>query len=121
INDGINVTLSNVINTQYCIENPGKAFVEYASSCTDEARGKWYTFKLLQNNLGDTYNLSWRSHPNLSPNDDMPEVDERKGECNLKNTNTIEFKEQQRATPQLELNDPTAISKTGPSRSDEEG
>ncbi|GJS36971.1 MAK10-like protein [Tanacetum coccineum] len=47
-------------DTQYCMENPEQAFVEYASSCTDEARGKWYTFKLEQNNFRDTYNLSWK-------------------------------------------------------------
>ncbi|GJR32505.1 hypothetical protein Tco_1108737 [Tanacetum coccineum] len=52
-------------DTQYCMEDPEQAFVEYASSRTDEAGGKWYTFKLEQNNLGDTYNPSWRSHPNL--------------------------------------------------------
>ncbi|GJW46937.1 hypothetical protein Tco_0078583 [Tanacetum coccineum] len=50
-------------DTQYCMENPEQAFIEYASSRTDEARGKWYTFKPEQNNLGDT---SWKSHPNLS-------------------------------------------------------
>ncbi|GJX88590.1 hypothetical protein Tco_0340604 [Tanacetum coccineum] len=50
---------------QYCMEDPEQAFVEYASSRTDEAGGKWYTFKLEQNNLGDTYNPSWKSHPNL--------------------------------------------------------
>ncbi|GKD00847.1 MAK10-like protein [Tanacetum coccineum] len=44
---------------------PEQAFVEYASSRTDEAGGKWYTFKPEQNNLGDTYNSSWNSHPNL--------------------------------------------------------
>ncbi|GKA49390.1 MAK10-like protein [Tanacetum coccineum] len=32
-------------DTQYCIEDLKQAFVEYASSRTDEARGKWYTFK----------------------------------------------------------------------------
>ncbi|GJT01960.1 hypothetical protein Tco_0823129 [Tanacetum coccineum] len=32
---------------------------------TNEAGVKWYTFKPEQNNLGDTYNPSWRSHPNL--------------------------------------------------------
>ncbi|GJU70665.1 hypothetical protein Tco_1262070 [Tanacetum coccineum] len=48
------------------MEDPEQAFVEYASSRTDEAGGKWYTFKLEQNNLGDTYNPSWRIHPNLS-------------------------------------------------------
>ncbi|GJX49978.1 MAK10-like protein [Tanacetum coccineum] len=52
-------------DTQYCIENPEQAFVDCASSRTDEAGGKWYTFKPEQNNLGDTYNLSWKSHPNL--------------------------------------------------------
>ncbi|GKA43047.1 hypothetical protein Tco_0735707 [Tanacetum coccineum] len=52
-------------DTQYCVENPEQAFVKYASSCTDEAEDKWYTFKLEQNNLGDTYNPSWKSHPNL--------------------------------------------------------
>nr|GEX05757.1 MAK10-like protein [Tanacetum cinerariifolium] len=52
-------------DTQYCLENPKQAFVEYASSRTDEAKGKWYTFKPEQNNLGYTYNTSWKSHPNL--------------------------------------------------------
>ncbi|GJW41418.1 MAK10-like protein [Tanacetum coccineum] len=52
-------------DTQYCMEDPEQAFVEYASSRTDEAGGKWYTFKPEQNNLGDTYNPSWKSHPNL--------------------------------------------------------
>ncbi|GKD59393.1 MAK10-like protein [Tanacetum coccineum] len=52
-------------DTQYCMENPEQAFVEYASSRTDEAGGKWYTFKPEQNNFGDTYNPSWKSHPNI--------------------------------------------------------
>ncbi|GKD12185.1 hypothetical protein Tco_1196592 [Tanacetum coccineum] len=52
-------------DTQYCMENPEQAFVEYASSRTDEEGGKWYTFKPEQNNLGDTYNPSWKSHTNL--------------------------------------------------------
>ncbi|GJW37573.1 hypothetical protein Tco_0060493 [Tanacetum coccineum] len=51
-------------DTQYCMENPEQAFVDYASSCTDEAGGKWFTFKPEQNNLGDTYNPSWKSHIN---------------------------------------------------------
>ncbi|GKE98440.1 hypothetical protein Tco_0021791, partial [Tanacetum coccineum] len=52
-------------DTQYCMENPEQAFVDYASSRTEEVGGKWYTFKHKQNNLGDTYNPSWKSHPNL--------------------------------------------------------
>ncbi|GKB13277.1 reverse transcriptase domain-containing protein [Tanacetum coccineum] len=47
------------------MENPEQAFVEYASSRTNKAGGKWYTFKPELNNLGDTYNPSWKSHPNL--------------------------------------------------------
>ncbi|GJS09750.1 hypothetical protein Tco_0366546 [Tanacetum coccineum] len=50
----------------YCRKNPELSLCELnASSRTDEAGGKWYTFKPEQNNLGDTYNPSWRSHPNL--------------------------------------------------------
>ncbi|GKE95060.1 MAK10-like protein [Tanacetum coccineum] len=45
-------------DTQYCMEDPKQAFVEYASSRTDEAGGKWYIFKPEQNNFGDTYNPS---------------------------------------------------------------
>ncbi|GKB39847.1 hypothetical protein Tco_0884789 [Tanacetum coccineum] len=56
---------SGPYETQYYMENLEQAFVEYASSRTDEAGGKWYTFKPEQNNLGDTYNPSWKSHPNL--------------------------------------------------------
>ncbi|GKA92266.1 hypothetical protein Tco_1371883 [Tanacetum coccineum] len=41
-------------DTQYCMENTEQAFIDNASSRTDEARGKWYTFKPEQNNLGDT-------------------------------------------------------------------
>nr|GEY16041.1 MAK10-like protein [Tanacetum cinerariifolium] len=52
-------------DTQYCMENPEQAFVDYASSRIDKAGGKWFTFKLEQNYLGDTYNPSWKSHPNL--------------------------------------------------------
>ncbi|GJU34238.1 hypothetical protein Tco_1182592 [Tanacetum coccineum] len=52
-------------DTHYCMENPEQAFVDYVSLRTDEAGGKWYTFKSEQNNLGDTYNPSWKSHPNL--------------------------------------------------------
>nr|GEW43966.1 MAK10-like protein [Tanacetum cinerariifolium] len=56
---------SGPYDTQYCLENPKQAFVEYASSRTDEAEGKWYTFKPEQNNLGDTYTPSWKTHQNL--------------------------------------------------------
>ncbi|GJZ60215.1 hypothetical protein Tco_0616031 [Tanacetum coccineum] len=44
---------------------PSKLFVDYASSRIDEAGGKWFTFKPEQNNLGNTYNPSWKSHRKL--------------------------------------------------------
>ncbi|GJR89079.1 hypothetical protein Tco_0213090 [Tanacetum coccineum] len=56
---------SGPYDTQYCMENPEQTFVECASSRTDEAGGKWYTFKPEQNNLDDIYNPSWKSHPNI--------------------------------------------------------
>ncbi|GKF27907.1 hypothetical protein Tco_0094249, partial [Tanacetum coccineum] len=52
-------------DTQYYMENTGQTLVDYASSRTDEAGGKRFTFKPEQNNIGDTYNPSWKSHPNL--------------------------------------------------------
>ncbi|GKA64521.1 hypothetical protein Tco_0764228, partial [Tanacetum coccineum] len=57
---------SGPYDIQYCMENTEQAFVNYASLRTDEAKGKWYTFKPEQKNLGGTYNPSWKSHPNLS-------------------------------------------------------
>ncbi|GJY08647.1 hypothetical protein Tco_0375701 [Tanacetum coccineum] len=36
---------SGLHDTQYCMENPEQALVEYASLHTDKAGGKWYTFK----------------------------------------------------------------------------
>ncbi|GKA48116.1 hypothetical protein Tco_0741074 [Tanacetum coccineum] len=58
-------------DTQYCMENLEQAFVKYVSSCTDEAGGKWYTFKPEENNFDDTYNPSWKSHPNLRDDGDV--------------------------------------------------
>ncbi|GJS75131.1 MAK10-like protein [Tanacetum coccineum] len=52
------------------MENPEQAFVDYASLRTDEAGDKWFTFKPEKNNLGDTYNPSWKIHQTL----DQPQV-----------------------------------------------
>ncbi|GJV23625.1 hypothetical protein Tco_1376320 [Tanacetum coccineum] len=59
---------------------PSKPFVEYASSRTNEAGGKWYTFKPEQNNLGEINNPSWKSHPNL-----RTEENEEEERCISKN------------------------------------
>ncbi|GKA17646.1 MAK10-like protein, partial [Tanacetum coccineum] len=45
---------------------PNKPLLNMHPRVLDEAGGKWYTFKPEQNNLGDTYNPSWKSHLNLS-------------------------------------------------------
>ncbi|GKA39159.1 MAK10-like protein [Tanacetum coccineum] len=58
-------TLLNRSRQSLYLKMSRQAFVDYASSRTDKARGKWFTFKPEQNNLGDTYNPSWKSHPNL--------------------------------------------------------
>ncbi|GKD65807.1 hypothetical protein Tco_1307915 [Tanacetum coccineum] len=55
---------SGLHDTQYCMKNPKQAFVDYVSSCIDEAGGKWFTYKSEQKNLGDIdevsfYTLFW--------------------------------------------------------------
>ena len=52
-------------DTRECKELPETAFADYASSRTDGAGDKWYTFKPEQNSYGDSYNPSWRNHPNF--------------------------------------------------------
>ncbi|GJS08930.1 hypothetical protein Tco_0365726 [Tanacetum coccineum] len=94
-------------DTQYCMENPKKAFIEYASSRIDEAEG-----------------AAMVKNPKLNVNSTSPVLSaqeyEQEGEGNPENTNTVERKKEQRDTPQLELKEPTAIDKIGPSRNNEE-
>ncbi|GKE71110.1 hypothetical protein Tco_1529182 [Tanacetum coccineum] len=54
------------------MEDPERDFVEYASTRTDEAGNKWYTFKPEENNHGDTYSPSWKSHPIGGGNPNVP-------------------------------------------------
>ncbi|GKC52879.1 MAK10-like protein [Tanacetum coccineum] len=71
------------------MKNSEQAFVDYASSHIDEAGGKRYTFKPEQNNLGDTYNPSWKSHPNLRQiSNGKPEEEEQDEKDNPENINT---------------------------------
>ncbi|GKE65114.1 hypothetical protein Tco_1519275 [Tanacetum coccineum] len=157
-------------DTQYCMENPEQAFIEYASSRIDEVGGKWYTFKPEKNNLGDTYNPSWKNYLNLSQSNleglvsnfmasqdtrlskfeadfkqqqsemtnkidimlkaitdriagalpsDTAEEEEREREGDPKDTNTIEYDEEQRDTTQLERKNTTTIDNLGSNRDDE--
>ena len=51
-------------DTQYFMENPKKAFADYASSHTDEAGGKWW--RQPQNSQNNFSNPPNRFHPNNS-------------------------------------------------------
>nr|GEV20112.1 hypothetical protein [Tanacetum cinerariifolium] len=62
----------HLIEMKNQVQHPERAFVEYASTHTNEAGNKWYTFKPEENNIGDTYNTSWKSHPNLRLGDSKP-------------------------------------------------
>jgi hypothetical protein len=46
-------------------ETPEQAFADYASSRTDGAGDKWFTFKPKPNTYGDSYKPSWKNHPNF--------------------------------------------------------
>jgi hypothetical protein len=59
-------------DTRDCVELPGTAFADYASTRTDGAGDKWYTFKPEPNPYGDSYNPSWKNHPNLKWKQNQP-------------------------------------------------
>nr|GEW41448.1 MAK10-like protein [Tanacetum cinerariifolium] len=90
---------SGPYDTQYCMEDPEQAFVKSASLRTDEARGKWYTFKPEENNA---------------------EEEEREREGDPEDTNTITYNEEQRDTLPLEREDITVVDNLGPNRDDKE-
>ncbi|GKD98957.1 hypothetical protein Tco_1382854 [Tanacetum coccineum] len=91
-------------DTQYCMEEHKQAFVEYASLCTDEAGGKWYTFKLEKNNLDDTYNPSWKIHLNLSLINTITIHPKQQSDSH---DNTKENKEGDRGSSKNHLDSPT--------------
>ncbi|GJZ42972.1 MAK10-like protein [Tanacetum coccineum] len=54
-------------DTQYCMEDPEQAFVEYASSCTDEAGGALPSDTVKNPKLGTSLVLFARSYPTIDP------------------------------------------------------
>ncbi|GJU23528.1 hypothetical protein Tco_1156870 [Tanacetum coccineum] len=68
-------------DTQYCMEIPEQAFVDYASSRIDEAGGKWYTFKPEQNNLGLVFKFMASQDARLS----KFESDFKQQQCEITN------------------------------------
>ncbi|GKB21809.1 MAK10-like protein [Tanacetum coccineum] len=80
-------------DTQYCMENPEQAFVDYASLRTNEAGGKWFSFKPEQNNLGDTYNpVLWhlKGFQNFQPNGSFPNRPFNNNSQNFNNQSNLE-------------------------------
>ncbi|GJY86849.1 hypothetical protein Tco_0500875 [Tanacetum coccineum] len=55
---------SSAHETQYCMENPEKYFVDYASSCNNEAKGKPFTTNLGPINFNEATN-AWKDKPNF--------------------------------------------------------
>ncbi|GJY01147.1 MAK10-like protein [Tanacetum coccineum] len=52
-------------DTQYCMENPEQAFVEYASSCDNEVGDRQFTTNLGPRNSKDATN-TWKDKPNFN-------------------------------------------------------
>ncbi|GJT07574.1 hypothetical protein Tco_0842036 [Tanacetum coccineum] len=70
-------------DTQYCMENPEQAFVDYASSHNDKVGGKQFTTNQGPRNFNKAAN-AWKEKPNVNPN--SAEYKDHKG--------TIEAKEE---------------------------
>ncbi|GKA71565.1 hypothetical protein Tco_0777704 [Tanacetum coccineum] len=112
-------------DTQYCMENPKEAFVEYASSHSDKAGDARLSkfevdFKQQQSKMTNKIDTILKAITDRMAGAlpiDTPEKGERNGEGNPKNTNAIE---EQRDTPQPELKNPTVIDKIRPSRNNKE-
>ncbi|GJW76980.1 hypothetical protein Tco_0138662 [Tanacetum coccineum] len=52
-------------DTQYCMENPEQAFVDYASSRTDKVGGKQFTMNQGPRNFNEAAN-AWKEKPNFN-------------------------------------------------------
>ncbi|GJT64418.1 hypothetical protein Tco_1015898 [Tanacetum coccineum] len=55
-------------DTQYCLENPKQAFVEYASSCTDEAGGLVSNFMAFQDARLSKFEADFKQHQSKMTN-----------------------------------------------------
>ncbi|GJV57620.1 hypothetical protein Tco_1458625 [Tanacetum coccineum] len=122
-------------DTQYCMEDPEQAFVEYASSRTNEAGGSLPSDTVKNPKLSNSPVLSARSYPTgesqwsthihgsintitihpKQPNDScdsIVEEEEQEREGDPKDTNTIAYIEERRDMPLLERKDITAVDET---------
>ncbi|GKD16772.1 MAK10-like protein [Tanacetum coccineum] len=135
-------------DTQYCMEDPEQAFVEYASSRTVEAGGLVSNFmasqdarlskfeadfkqqnemtnnidtvlKAITDRIAGTLPSDTVKNPKLSTYPVLCAQKERGREGNLEDTNTMAHNKEQRDAPQLELKDTTAINNLGPNRNND--
>ncbi|GJX56144.1 hypothetical protein Tco_0286041 [Tanacetum coccineum] len=133
-------------DTQYCMEDPEQAFVEYASSRTDEAgEGLVSNFMTSQDARLAKFEADFKQQqsemtnkidtvlkaiidrmagalPSDTPNEpqnDQSEEKEQGKDGNPEDTNTMAHNEEQRDIPQLGLKDMTAVNNLGLDRIDE--
>ncbi|GJY15629.1 hypothetical protein Tco_0386051 [Tanacetum coccineum] len=131
-------------DTQYCMEDPEQAFVEYASSHTNKAGDARLSkfeanFKQRQSKMTNKIDTVLKAitdrmagalpsnmvkNPKLNVNTTTSVFkageEEREREDDPEDTNTIAYNEEQKDTPQLEREDITAVDNLGPNK-DEEG
>ncbi|GJW93551.1 hypothetical protein Tco_0173223 [Tanacetum coccineum] len=105
-------------DTQYCMEDPEQAIVEYTSSRTDEV-GVSPQFCMLVLTQLKTRNAQPQN--DKSKNEKSEERDQGR-EGNPEDNNTVTHNEEQRDTPQLELElrDATVVDNFGPNLNDNE-
>ncbi|GJV31677.1 hypothetical protein Tco_1392077, partial [Tanacetum coccineum] len=128
-------------DTQYCMENPKQAFVEYVSSHTDKAGGLVSNFMASQDARLSKFEVDFKQQQSKMTNKidtvlkaitdrragALPSDTVKNSKLNVNSTSPVlsvpeedECKEEQRDAPHPELKDPTDIKKIGPSRHDEE-
>ncbi|GJS62360.1 hypothetical protein Tco_0657144 [Tanacetum coccineum] len=133
-------------DTQYCMENPEQAFVEYASSHTNEAGGLVSNFMASQDARLSKFEADFKQQQSKMTNkintvlkaitdriagvlpsdtqqsncrDNEAEEEEREREGSLEDTDVVAHNKEQRDTPQLELKDIISFDNLRPNRDDE--
>ncbi|GJT77762.1 hypothetical protein Tco_1044487 [Tanacetum coccineum] len=102
-------------DTQYFMENPEQAFVEYASSRTDETGAD---FKQQQSEMTNKIDMVLKAITDRIAGA-LPCDTVKNPKLNVNSTSPV-LSAQQRGTPQPELKDPTDTKKIRPSRIDKE-
>ncbi|GKA09746.1 hypothetical protein Tco_0689179 [Tanacetum coccineum] len=96
-------------DTQYCMEDPEQAFVEYASSLTDEAEGALPSDMIKNPKLSTSPVLFARSYPTIHPSDSINAIKAHSKEPTISQTSLqqpgMEIKTKQPEEPEPTLKD----------------